>query len=160
MDGLLLQPGFVIQFQVDPVGFEPTTSSMPLRRAPNCAMGPSCGRGRRSGPGGIRTRDLISAIDARSQLRHRPPQGFEDCNYKPEAMSRKPFSIGNPKLIDRSRLKGRTASETATLSLGTTENRRWIIILHSRTELALIMLPVHGDLSKPHRRPGQTLGSR
>ena len=25
---------------VDPVGFEPTTSSMPLRRAPNCAMGP------------------------------------------------------------------------------------------------------------------------
>ena len=26
--------------QVDPVGFEPTTFSMPLRRAPNCAMGP------------------------------------------------------------------------------------------------------------------------
>ena len=25
---------------VDPVGFEPTTFSMPLRRAPNCAMGP------------------------------------------------------------------------------------------------------------------------
>ena len=25
---------------MDPVGFEPTTSSMPLRRAPNCAMGP------------------------------------------------------------------------------------------------------------------------
>ena len=30
-------------------------------------MGPSS-----SGPGGIRTRDLISAIDARSQLRYRP----------------------------------------------------------------------------------------
>ncbi len=27
---------------VDPEGFEPSTSSMPLRRAPNCAMGPSC----------------------------------------------------------------------------------------------------------------------
>ena len=26
---------------VDPVGFEPTASSMPLRRAPSCAMGPS-----------------------------------------------------------------------------------------------------------------------
>ena len=25
---------------VDPEGFEPSTSSMPLRRAPNCAMGP------------------------------------------------------------------------------------------------------------------------
>jgi hypothetical protein len=30
-------------FQVDPVGFEPTTFSMPLRRAPNCAMGPGAG---------------------------------------------------------------------------------------------------------------------
>ena len=29
-----------IQLEVDPVGFEPTTFSMPLRRAPNCAMGP------------------------------------------------------------------------------------------------------------------------
>ena len=28
---------------VDPVGFEPTTFSMPLRRAPNCAMGPGDG---------------------------------------------------------------------------------------------------------------------
>ena len=26
--------------KVDPVGFEPTTFSMPLRRAPSCAMGP------------------------------------------------------------------------------------------------------------------------
>ena len=25
---------------VDPEGFEPSTFSMPLRRAPNCAMGP------------------------------------------------------------------------------------------------------------------------
>ena len=25
---------------MDPVGFEPTAFSMPLRRAPNCAMGP------------------------------------------------------------------------------------------------------------------------
>ena len=30
-------PGLML---VDPVGFEPTTFSMPLRRAPNCAMGP------------------------------------------------------------------------------------------------------------------------
>jgi hypothetical protein len=28
-----------------------------------------------SGPGGIRTRDLFSAIEARSQLRHRPFPG-------------------------------------------------------------------------------------
>jgi hypothetical protein len=27
------------------------------------------------GPGGIRTRDLFSAIEARSQLRHRPLSG-------------------------------------------------------------------------------------
>jgi hypothetical protein len=26
--------------EVDPGGFEPPTFSMPLRRAPNCAMGP------------------------------------------------------------------------------------------------------------------------
>ncbi len=57
---------------VDPEGFEPSTSSMPLRRAPNCAMGPnniSCRGGccfPASGPGGIRTRDLFSAIEARS----------------------------------------------------------------------------------------------
>ena len=75
---------------MDPGGFEPPTFSMPLRRAPNCAMGPelisfqyqflrtviektvhwycslSCG------PEGIRTPDLFSAIEARSQLRYRP----------------------------------------------------------------------------------------
>jgi hypothetical protein len=59
---------------VDPARFELATFSMPLRRAPNCAMGPDylflsihC-----SGPGGIRTLDLFSAIEARSQLRYRP----------------------------------------------------------------------------------------
>ncbi len=66
---------------MDPVGFEPTTFSMPLRRAPSCAMGPGFQWGnftpkklirQQGGPGGIRTRDLISAIDARSQLRYRP----------------------------------------------------------------------------------------
>jgi hypothetical protein len=62
-------PGLLIQLLVDPVGFEPTTFSMPLRRAPSCAMGPRLSR---SGPGGIRTRDLFSAIEARSQLRYRP----------------------------------------------------------------------------------------
>ncbi len=38
-DGLLLLL-CLIKYFVDPVGFEPTTFSMPLRRAPNCAMGP------------------------------------------------------------------------------------------------------------------------
>ena len=54
---------------MDLVGFEPTTFSMPLRRAPNCAIGPEKYG---SGPGGIRTLDLLSAIEARSQLRYRP----------------------------------------------------------------------------------------
>ena len=65
--------------EVDLKGFEPLTFSMPLRRAPNCATGPkepamlpNCSSTSTSGPGGIRTRDLISAIDARSQLRYRP----------------------------------------------------------------------------------------
>src|SRR3990172_1269827 len=46
--GLLLLPWLVthtvtiqLSVPVDPEGFEPSTSSMPLRRAPNCAMGPS-----------------------------------------------------------------------------------------------------------------------
>jgi hypothetical protein len=30
----------VIENMVDLVGFEPTTSSMPWKRAPNCATGP------------------------------------------------------------------------------------------------------------------------
>src|SRR6185436_2847650 len=71
-------------FLVDPEGFEPSTFSMPLRRAPNCAMGPHsyfvtvntdfqivhCSLP--SGPEGIRTPGLVSAIEARSQLRYRP----------------------------------------------------------------------------------------
>ena len=59
-------------FMVDPEGFEPSTFSMPLRRAPNCAMGPDKSYSERSGPEGIRTPDLLSAIEARSQLRYRP----------------------------------------------------------------------------------------
>src|SRR3990170_8145038 len=64
--------------KVDPEGFEPSTFSMPLRRAPICAMGPCELRYRpwsgasASGPGGIRTLDLFSAIEARSQLLYRP----------------------------------------------------------------------------------------
>jgi hypothetical protein len=82
---------------VDPEGFEPSAFSMPLRRAPNCAMGPvTCNSNREEdrrhplrilppnathlmegwegvgGPGGIRTLGLFSAIEARSQLRYRP----------------------------------------------------------------------------------------
>ena len=60
--------------KVDPAGLEPATFSMPLRRAPNCAMGPYIYV--EDGPGGIRTRDLFSAIEARSQLRHRPDIPF------------------------------------------------------------------------------------
>ena len=64
--GWLITPSRL--YLMDPEGFEPSTSSMPLKRAPNCAMGPwfPCG------PGGIRTLDLVSAIDARSHLRYRP----------------------------------------------------------------------------------------
>ena len=40
-DGLLLLSGLSIQLLVDPVGFEPTTFSMPLRRAPKLRHGPS-----------------------------------------------------------------------------------------------------------------------
>ncbi len=99
------------------MGFEPTTFSMPLRRAPKLRHGPSIvqspkcwgspqkvwakpevlgqapkfwGKSRSSGasgPGGIRTRDLISAIDARSQLRYRPTQGSEDCTWKVKTKS-------------------------------------------------------------------------
>ena len=93
-------------FLVDPERFELSTFSMPLRRAPNCAMGPyslifflvpkappiprkgttcvlwahtffvprgpACDSGALCGPGGTRTLDLLSAIEARSQLRYRP----------------------------------------------------------------------------------------
>jgi hypothetical protein len=43
--GLLLRLNayhYVFIQPVDPEGFEPSTFSMPLRRAPNCAMGPFC----------------------------------------------------------------------------------------------------------------------
>jgi hypothetical protein len=88
-------------FLVDPERFELSAFSMPLRRAPNCAMGPARAnsnrkearrqhshstrrnralnhaaaiydRGCNCGPGGIRTLGLFSAIEARSQLRYRP----------------------------------------------------------------------------------------
>ena len=74
-----------LPLRVDPEGFEPSAFSMPLRRAPNCAMGPftcifSCLTSSdrwlighcSSGPEGIRTPGLLSAIEARSQLRYRP----------------------------------------------------------------------------------------
>ena len=81
VDDLLLL--FWLFISVDPEGFEPSAFSMPLRRAPNCAMGPFLsvkawlsralhGVRNSSGPGGIRTLDLFSAIEARSQLRYRP----------------------------------------------------------------------------------------
>lgn len=57
---------------VDLVRFELTTFSMPLRRAPNCAIGPAFEKRLLCGPGEIRTHDLFSAIEARSQLRYRP----------------------------------------------------------------------------------------
>ena len=100
---------------MDPGGFEPPTFSMPLRRAPNCAMGPelinfsvpvftdsdrktvhwycslSCG------PEGIRTPDLFSAIEARSQLRYRPdfkvqgilPEAKGDVKHRDKLIARK-----------------------------------------------------------------------
>ena len=37
--GRIVNPPYIM---VDPGGFEPPTFSMPLRRAPNCAMGPDC----------------------------------------------------------------------------------------------------------------------
>ena len=81
-------------FMVDPEGFEPSTFSMPLRRAPNCAMGPYeifCS----SGPEGIRTPGLLSAIEARSQLRYRPihkakrilPEAFGNVNVEKHGKS-------------------------------------------------------------------------
>lgn len=59
---------------VDPKGFEPLASSMPLRRAPNCATGPDLNAGPAPGCGaeGNRTPDLFSAIEALSQLSYSP----------------------------------------------------------------------------------------
>ncbi len=58
-------------------GFEPPTSSMPWKRATNCAIAPSKGRPHRRtgsdrGARGIRTPDLFHAMEARYQLRHSP----------------------------------------------------------------------------------------
>ena len=103
----------IFSCKVDPVGFEPTTSSMPLRRAPSCAMGPCLllGWGLRSGPGGIRTRDLISAIDARSQLRYRPLvsgeivqerwRGVKQCRRKRAQTAKHPLKAIRIKPIER-----------------------------------------------------------
>lgn len=41
-DVLLLLKNIQLLILVDPVGIEPTTSTMPLWRAPSCAMGPNC----------------------------------------------------------------------------------------------------------------------
>src|ERR1700676_923001 len=35
-----MSPGWTLRNLVEPMGFEPTTSSMPSRRAPNCATAP------------------------------------------------------------------------------------------------------------------------
>ena len=116
---------------VDPERFELSTFSMPLRRAPNCAMGPNliddCGLliadyrcfrpitnlqsaiynpNNPGGPGEIRTLDLLSAIEARSQLRYRPVYGRGVFYLRQGGMSRrlpmldtaftKPESCGEP----------------------------------------------------------------
>jgi hypothetical protein len=76
---------------VDLVGFEPTTFSMPLRRAPRLRYRPKLA----CGPGGIRTPDLLSAIEARSQLRYRPNEANEivpdsmRCVKQPQTGQRK-----------------------------------------------------------------------
>ena len=82
---------------VDPEGFEPSTSSMPLRRAPSCAMGPCIQAGagtpsRPSGPGGIRTRDLFSAIEARSHCATGPGCKVAELYLSANRLSRKPDS--------------------------------------------------------------------
>ena len=56
--------------EVDPEGLEPSTPTMPLWCAPNCATGPQK-RGV-GGAEGTRTPDLYSAIVALSQLSYSP----------------------------------------------------------------------------------------
>ncbi len=107
-------------FSVDLEGFEPSTSSMPLRRAPNCATGPPCvvhstahstlkpyfcqsnWEKFPSGPGGIRTRDLFSAIEARSQLRYRPrSQQRAHCTWEQgdcQGLRKHPITCYNPRI--------------------------------------------------------------
>ena len=58
-------------------GFEPPTSSMPWKRATNCAIAPirsatGAGLAADRGARGIRTPDLFHAMEARYQLRHSP----------------------------------------------------------------------------------------
>jgi len=53
---------------VDPGGFEPPTFSMPLRRAPNCAMGPVDLRGFEPLTFSVRLRRA-------PKLRYRPKEG-------------------------------------------------------------------------------------
>ncbi len=95
----------VLQIPMDPEGFEPSTSSMPLRRAPNCAMGPylvPAGAGipsRPNGPGGIRTRDLFSAIEARSHCATGPGFWVAELYLSDLCLSRKAIFIGFPKFI-------------------------------------------------------------
>ena len=55
--------------KLDPTGFEPVTSAVPRRRAPNCATGP---RFPTSGADRIRTGDLSRARGALSQLSYGP----------------------------------------------------------------------------------------
>ena len=102
-DGYKTRPYIV----VDPGGFEPPTFSMPLRRAPNCAMGPGIYLSERCGPEGIRTPDLLSAIEARSQLRYRPvvqkarailPEGGGNVN-KGDVKNRGNYPVGSNALI-------------------------------------------------------------
>ena len=53
---------------------------------------------RTSGPGGIRTRDLISAIDARSQLRYRPREGFDSADARStRSATKQPPSLLKPR---------------------------------------------------------------
>ena len=56
--------------EVDPEGLEPSTPTMPLWCAPNCATGPRIID--YDGAEGTRTPDLYSAIVALSQLSHSP----------------------------------------------------------------------------------------
>ncbi len=95
----------ILRSLVDPEGFEPSTFSMPLRRAPNCAMGPQqfpAGAGASSwmsGPGGIRTRDLFSAIEARSHCATGPGFRVAELYLSDLCLSRKAIFIGFPKCL-------------------------------------------------------------
>ena len=57
---------------VDPEGLEPSTPTMPLWCAPNCATGPRCADNGTGGAEGTRTPGLYSAIVALSHLSYSP----------------------------------------------------------------------------------------